>query len=557
MASPASRLLAIVLASALFAALFQAFHPGFVFVFNDDFAYLRSLVATIQRGRPWTDAFLEPWAISLTSISAGLWHATGSFLVATVGLQVASTGISFFLLALAILRQTERLTLALTLSVAVLLFPTAWWKQAEYTAMTVYLPALLLCAWSAVRAHWGWFTVGLVFGITSRQSALLWIFLPVAEALGAIRHRAPRRAWLTPGLAAGCGVLFFVAAASYANDTHAQRLITGNVLRDLNLSVVLLNTCVGLWVGTIAWGCVSAVAILGTERPQPTRSPGVWCSRLIAVMLLLSVPFVASGIPLSFEHPLFDWRWARVFLMALTCFAAIGWILSPPRLNSRFGMMALLALLPAVLRSQLWDYYLIDAAIFGLFAALPPAAVNRSEMKAVRFGGPRFQPWVGAAMLAAVLMAEACLTFPLKRSLDGRAGACLVLEEAIRCEWMDATELSDAPFGFVAWHLFPYYLEHHGASSADLGGFGQYVAERTVEVRIHPLQPGEVPTERAATAAAPPVRVLPLGWLQTATFTLERRDDSVPAPTALDRERFRANPFPIDDEEWRRLIDRP
>src|SRR5215468_1977821 len=53
--------------------------PPTTIVFNDDFGYLRSIAETIQHGRPWTDDWLEPWAASLSVLSALIFKVTGSF----------------------------------------------------------------------------------------------------------------------------------------------------------------------------------------------------------------------------------------------------------------------------------------------------------------------------------------------------------------------------------------------------------------------------------------------------------------------------------------------
>jgi len=60
--------------------------PDGVVVLNDDFGYLRSVLLTAAKGRPWTDDWLEPWAASLSCISALIFKVSGSFRLATQGL---------------------------------------------------------------------------------------------------------------------------------------------------------------------------------------------------------------------------------------------------------------------------------------------------------------------------------------------------------------------------------------------------------------------------------------------------------------------------------------
>ena len=59
--------------------------PSEVTTVGDDFGYYKSIVETIQHARPWTDGWLEPWAASLSVISALIFRATGNFLLATYG----------------------------------------------------------------------------------------------------------------------------------------------------------------------------------------------------------------------------------------------------------------------------------------------------------------------------------------------------------------------------------------------------------------------------------------------------------------------------------------
>src|SRR4051812_26302714 len=69
--------------------------PSGVIAINDDFGYLRSVIQTIQHGRPWTDDWLEPWAASLSLFAGLLFRATGSFSFAIHGLLAGLAGAAF------------------------------------------------------------------------------------------------------------------------------------------------------------------------------------------------------------------------------------------------------------------------------------------------------------------------------------------------------------------------------------------------------------------------------------------------------------------------------
>ncbi len=73
-------------AAAVYGAFVYLMLPAEVTTLGDDFGYYKSIVETIQHGRPWTDSWLEPWAASLSILSALAFKLTGSFHAATYGL---------------------------------------------------------------------------------------------------------------------------------------------------------------------------------------------------------------------------------------------------------------------------------------------------------------------------------------------------------------------------------------------------------------------------------------------------------------------------------------
>ena len=138
----------------------------------------------------------------------------------------------------------------------------------------------------------------------------------------------------------------------------------------------------------------------------------------------------------------------------------------------------------ASLRSELWDYYLIDGAVMAFFSVqIGTISTADEDVGGARRRG-RLQSLLAPALIAIIAVFQVSATGPLKRLVDHRAGACSALEKAMRAGWMKPTELSDSPFGFTAWHLFPYYIAHEGRNSPGLDGFGVYVGNNSVNVRI-------------------------------------------------------------------------
>ena len=178
---------------------------------------------------------------------------------------------------------------------------------------------------------------------------------------------------------------------------------------------------------------------------------------------------------------------------------------------------------------------------------------------------PSHRPWqwpvLGGALALALIGLQVNATKTLRQSLDQKAGAGAVLERALRAGWMQPTELSDAPFGFVARHLLPHYLAHEGRISADLGGFNGYVGKNLVNVRVQDLSRKELRLFLKSGASSEPSHpfseVHPHGWFRYARYTLERADQSLPAQFALDPSAYRFEPFPLSDAEWRELARSP
>jgi hypothetical protein len=545
-----SRTAALGAGAAAIALFVAAFVPHWTITFNDDVGYLRSVVETIQHRRPWTDEFLEPWSMSLSLVSAAIYEVTGRFSFATVGLQCILPALSFVFAARFLLRVTGTAVLAALVPAAVLTFPTLLWKQAEFTALIVYIPALFAALWATSARRWFVFGLAYAIAVGSRQSAVAWLALPVAFAAHAL-WRGEGRCAIRPAVVVVGGLVWFGALQQYANDTHARRFITANLLWSIDARVFAVNIAVSALVVATVAGVAALIAFVA--QPGGRKRPGPWrrtACVLVGLALLACVPFVARSIPLSFEHPLFDNTWAATYLRGLVVVGAAGWLVSAPRIAGPLACAAAAAAGLASMRAELWDYYLLDAAIFilwGAFAGSPSAGAFAS-------GPARSRIWIAAAVLGGIIGAHVAATGALKRSLDERAAACAVLEKALRAEWMKPTELSHAPFGFVAWHLFPYYVRHDGADSANLAGFGIYVGQHVVDVCTDPVRRSERRRQLPADRDHAFSEVRPRGWFRYARYYLVRRSDSVPPEVTLKWSEYRYVPFPLNDDEWRALI---
>ena len=556
---PTRRDSALILVAAItYGLLVAAILPGWPIAMNDDFGYLRSIIETIQHGRPWTNDFLEPWSLSLVAVSAGIFKLTGSFSLATIGLQTAMGAVSFWLVCRIAHDGGYRTLASIGLAICLLTFPTVLWKQIEYTALVVYLSCLFAALWFAGRNRWTWFFLAWAIAVASRPSALVWLAIPVFAGLEAAIRGKDWAKLKSPALLALPGAGWFYLVRSCANETHAQRFITSNIFSNATLPIVWRNFQTGLWIMAVAAGC--ALLLFRALRRQPDSPRTEVASRLAAVVvatgLLATLPLVAHAVPLSFEHTLFENNWAEAYLKGLVVIGAIGWLLANPSFRAPYLGAAFAALALASFRSELWDYYLIDATLLAFFAVGPGANVaggNAATPNRMHW----MQPALAGGLMLGIIALHIAATGPLKRLVDHRAGACTVLEKALRAGWMKPTELSDAPFGFVAWHLLPYYLTHEGKNSADLGGFGIYVKKDAVNVCIQGVSRREAAAAKWGKPAQDPAHpfseIHPRGWFGYARFTLDRLDNSQPAAVAIKWEEYHYPLFPLNDAEWREL----
>ncbi|PTY07386.1 hypothetical protein DB347_08790 [Opitutaceae bacterium EW11] len=534
---------------ALISLFLFRFMPSLVVAMNDDFGYLRSVVATLQRGRPWTDDWLEPWAYSMSAVSAFLFRVSGSFYLSTSGLLAVLGGISTLLVSR--LWTERRIPSAFSVLLAIFLtaFPTVLWKSVEYSALALYIPCLLGMLLSAERRKW--LPAGLFWAVAvaSRQSAIVWLAIPGAELIASLKRRQKGQSWLLAAMLGGC-LVWFAALLLLSNRTHAQQVITSQLgshigigsLRHASVGLVYLLVAIGLgctvstffsprpslpptsrWFGSLRWGFVAAVALAA-----------IW-PRLLSVEV---------------EHSGYDGALAGPGLRMLVLISALGLAVFRGKFRAGYLAAAVASVCLFSVRDAIYDYYLIDAVILGLFSR---CTADISEM------GPDAAPqairsWIVAAAFTGIMLAvQIGASVRLKEFVDFRAAACDLFERSLRAGEAKTTELADAPFGFIAWYWYPYYIGHEGRRSPALDGFGMYLAPKQVSLLVNPTE-----TELARSGFTQ-IRseIYPFGWGRSARFVLVRRGEAGNASVPVDWQEYRPESFPLGDAEWARLIEAP
>jgi len=527
--------------------------PGGVPALNDDFGYYRSVIQTLQHGRPWTDDWLEPWSASFAGISAVLFRLTHSFYLCTYGFLALLGAVSFWASVSLFRARAFHPTAALASSALLLTFPTLLWKSIEFTGVALYLPCLLGALLYAERKNWGGFTAFWLIALASRQSAAVWGVLPAAELVRLIyKPNSGRGEKLWSSGSALLSGLALVALLKFGmNKTYAQSVKTDLLFAHWPHLGALKIVVLGLGIFLCSAG-------LSRYLVQPARSETENPATLRGVMIAgglaaLAYFIIQPLLPfLQVEHRLFSEPVSGCYLFILLALAIAGWLGRGLALRSDYLLTALASLILVSTRDQVWDYYYIDVGILGLFATTS-GAVDSENIKANRL----------RAIIPLALLGGCSLIFVLamKGTLDRGWALCDVTEKALRAGKMTRAELSFAPFGYAGWHLYPYSIAPERTKETTLDGFGRYFIPGAVEVgqgyskllHLFPRFRHEPPGDRTHLIASGEYRYL---WLFRAKFFLLRfhTEQDAPPRTSLPTADKDFSLFPLNDGEWSQLI---
>jgi hypothetical protein len=519
--------------------------PSTVIVFNDDFGYLRSIVETLQHGRPWTDDWLEPWAASLSVLSAGVFKVTGSFRLATYGLQALLAGGIVGLSAMLLHRRQVPVGLALAWSLAGLTFPTMLWKVAEFGAVPLYVFCLLAAIKAAERGRWVCFTVAWLVALASRQSALLWLALPTSLLL-ANREAGWGRTLGRLALIAVGGGLIYWAIGQGMNRTNAQAVMQPGIFTQVEWSRSLGHVGLALAVGATAMGLAGFVLRVSTPPTAPGfRQVGVVIVASLAI-LVLWVSDVRQWV--GMEHGMLQGMRGTGYLALVYGLALAGWWWGGFRVRRPFLLvLAAMAGLMA-LRHSVWDYYLLDVAVLGFFSVSPEA------------GEPAARPglrWAGWLALAGVFAFHQSFVVTTRHMLADNHGLVRLHEQALRAGRLSPAELELAPFGYRGWNLYPHSIQHE-ARGRYIADFEKYVGGPVLRLHVDNAREPAPTLANGKLAAGETLlesEILPRSWFQSRRYNLIRTGTLGAAPEWT-LSAYTRPVFPLTDDEWRELIDK-
>jgi hypothetical protein len=393
--------------------------------------------------------------------------------------------------------------------------------------------------------------------LSSRQSALLWLVLPVSTLL--LQPRADWREWcktllLVLPLVIG-GALVYLTIQHSMNETNAQAVMQQGLFSNLH------------WPGggeqggvTFALGMVSvglAGFILRVSMPSSPGKPLAemrWWLRVSATLVIVILWVVDIRKFIVIEHGLLLEVRGAIYLSLVYLLALIGWWIGRFQIGIP-GVLTVLAMSCLMaMRNTIWDYYLIDVALLGFFGTWPLKQVSVSEKtKALWLSGPFIG---GMVALAALVGFHQAFVARMKTLLDENYAMLSLCERALRSGQANVPELSVASFGHRGWNLYPYFLANDGV--------GRYIADFDHYVhadasRFHIGDPAESPASTDNGKLRPGEillgsEVLPRGWFQQRRYNLIRTGMGQPAELTLDRVRYVRPIFPLNDGEWLSLL---
>lgn len=522
---------------------------------RDEFGFLKSVVQTLQHGRPWTDDYLEPWSASLTSLVALLFKLTGSMTFAVHTAIVGSAVLTFFWLCL--LLHSRLMSTAKTIVIAALMLSSPWWlrRSTEFTDLVVYLPCLIGCLWSAEKKRWGSFALIWGIAVASRQSAALWLIFPAAEAIRLWRRDKNSRAWHGPALVVGVGIVWFGALALSMNVTDIQHERTLRPLADFNVRASVKACFAVATIGATALGLGALMVRLGQHATQaPWQGPARWLVLVMGLGLLLINPhaLLVPDARYDFLHGTGGWLQGKL-VMAL---ATWGWLSGRCKWRGEFLLVATALSGLIVIRQTVYDRYVLELLLLGICSAVPLLASESHPLPVQAHA--RRERWLLASAAAMLVVLHAAFSILSKIGIDTIHAASLAHEQALRKNLIRPSELFDASAAFRGWYLHAHAAAHPLPGGRKAAGYVRF-SERERTVQAWPEYPAPLaavlklaPPPRIASEKIVAVTAFRAGWFWRGRYVLARQAPAA-EPPVLGRD-YRLTPFPLSEAEWRELV---
>ncbi len=534
------------------------FRPGVLR--SDDFGYVRGIIGTWQRGRPYTYDWLEPFGAVFSSACALLYKLTGNFYLSTYGFQAFCVLAIFPLLYLLLAKRLLPGPAAL-LSLGIAAFPLFLAKESDFHGSICTLDLMLA---SVVlfesRSYLGFFLAAFL-AFANRQNQICLLVLPLGAAWE--QWRVHRRVTLQLPLG---GAFFLAGSAALWLGMNRTYAAAHAVFLRSSPGAILASASRAACAGTFL--ALGMAAIFSTLAPKPEG--GSWPSRaarpgrkdwkdwafpvLASAALLAFIPCWAPTL-IQMDTPMFGLLgWPQVNSLLPWLILPTLWMLDP-RLLRPSPFLALIAGYVAIasLRGIWWDYYFMEILILCLLLALDgPGRAAEHGKRAI----PVPAYWVTAVLL----MGSAVYGYMLKVGTDKQVLTITVLERLEREKKVAVDEMTGATFGYLGWKLFDYFLANEGREYGQLSDFMGYVKRDRVVIDTY------VPWRRSFKTLLPAgAELLDSGSYRIGFFRLPYRVADLHGPNAavpimgrnmtLDPAHYRSPRFPLDNLEWKAYLD--
>lgn len=547
--------------------------PPMIVAMDDDFGYLRSVVETLQRGRPWTYDWLTPWAASMSVLVAGFYYVTQSFTFAIRFSLALSASLGFLGLAFYLLDHGLSRTKSYLIAALLLLSPTVLFMEVMFTSVALYLGCFWMCLWLYHRQRWSWFFVVWFIAFSSRQSAIVWLTLPawfVFIELSRTKTWWPRALTsLRPAAVVAGGIASFLLLKLTMNPTYGQAFVTKATQGFHPHASSTLLGLLALLAG-VGWAGFAALFYDYNAREMAAvRLKSVWCWLALLVICGAGMwggrEFI-DGI--EFTHSAYEDMWASSWFGLLAVCASMGLVLRPvlPRWDMILAGLGATTLLS--LYGGRFDYYYIDGFFWGFAAATFPVGQSHPISQTLP---ARLVHGVVILFIALLAMWDLRCYGLQKSDLDRIAAVNTIYEQALRQGKIKPHEIGLATFGYIGWRFESHYHQHLEQHLDDLADFMKAVdgwngdhgmaviTEFPKQLRHYGTwfrahNKSELKSSHSAITLAE--FQAPVLWFFQAKYSLKRisTSPSQEGNSNFNYPRYIEHPFPLNDMEWRRLI---
>jgi hypothetical protein len=550
-------------ALAYFALLY---HP--LLVRYDDFGYLNGVIETLAAARPRTDAWLEPYTATMSSLCALAFRITGDFPLSTWGLQSAFVLLNFAL-AYRLLRGRLPSRDAAVLTLFAATQPIYWYKCAEFGGNAFTFAFVLAALVASLRGRWIPFFAAAFLAFANRQNGIVLLILPAfaffqSEGDGSTRPGDTHtRRTIAIGFCAFAAAAVILHLGMNTTPAQAQGIYAG--LDGARLRNIAQTLATGVFIGL---GFLSGFAwLLGSDARGNLRA-NLRRPRLpaAATLILLSLPILGRMPLVEWQAPLIASldQGHRLQYLFLAVAAPLLWILD--RKVLRFDApLCLCAGFIAInaLKGRWFDIYMLDVGLAALFTLLArrPAWEAALVVESDPPHGPGRLAWAAWVVISLAIAANLVWAYGFKILADKNRLSNRVYEGLERRGRIGPDAITDATFGHIGWKFLDHYLAHDPQKG--MSGFVGYVKKDKVVLDT------ELPWRRSFKRAAPAgaetleAGIASIGFFPVAYRVMDMRTDlrgedpgsiSPLGALELDKGEYRKKPMPLDKAEWSEYI---